>query len=85
MIHQSRDWLDNACWKCGSFDVIPEEDHPLLCEGCRQVLSQPLEDGLETFRRVYWQSHVLERCWLCLIAQVDSEDDLGLCVRCRLG
>lgn len=83
VIPRSRDWLDNACWRCGSSDVVPEENGPLLCDGCRQVLSQPVEDGLEAFRRLYWQSHVLERCWLCLTAAVDPEDDLGLCGRCR--
>lgn len=83
MIQQSLDWLDSACWRCGSTEVVHEEGRPLLCGNCRHALSQPIENGFEAFRRLSWQFHVLERCWLCLTAAIDPEDDLGLCARCR--
>lgn len=83
VIQQSPDCLDSACWRCGSTEVVHEVGRPLVCGNCRHALSQPIEDGFEVFRRLFWQFHVLERCWLCLTAAIDPEDDLGLCARCR--
>ncbi|MGH2572979.1 MAG: hypothetical protein ACRDGU_05795 [Actinomycetota bacterium] len=80
------DWLDAYCWRCGSAEVSESDDGRLLCGPCRQELFGPPESplgGILVSQRLYWESHALERCWLCMIRSVDPEDDLGLCPECR--
>lgn len=82
------DWLDEYCWRCGSVDVASSPDGRVLCHACRRELfaapSSP-ESAVRIIRRLYWESHPLERCWRCLTRAVDAEDELGLCARCRIG
>jgi len=80
------DWLDAYCWRCRSKDVLPSNDGRVLCGPCRRELFDAAgssESPLGVVRRMYWESHVLERCWRCMDRPVDREDDLGLCPRCR--
>jgi hypothetical protein len=80
------DWLDACCWRCGSPEVSPRRDGRLLCEPCqRELVEGPAssETPFRIVRRLFWESHALERCWRCMDGPVDPEDDLGLCSRCR--
>jgi glycine/D-amino acid oxidase-like deaminating enzyme len=80
------DWLDSCCWRCGSGEIAPSTDGRLLCGPCRHEVFDTVgaaEPPLRMVRRMYWESHALERCWRCMDRPVDPDDDLGLCSRCR--
>ena len=80
------DWLEARCWRCGSVEILLDRDGRVLCGPCRRELfdaADPGESPLGVVRRLYWESHILERCWRCMDRPVDPEDDLGLCPRCR--
>src|SRR5436190_23754864 len=85
--HPATEWLDACCWRCGTQEVAPRDDGRLLCQACQHELFEApgsSETPFGAIRRMYWESHALERCWRCMDRRVDPEDDLGLCSRCRL-
>ncbi len=80
------DWLDACCWRCGSEEILPQEDDRLLCRTCRVELFGAHDSSLNPVRvstEAYWESHALERCWRCTTGPVDPDDDVGLCGRCH--
>jgi hypothetical protein len=83
---QGDEWLDAYCWRCGSSEAVPDVDGRRLCAPCRREeieLPSPSLGGFRFTGRIEWESHALERCWRCMTAQVDPQDDLGLCQGCR--
>jgi hypothetical protein len=80
------DWLDGHCWRCGSDRAEHRSDGSLLCPRCLDEMfgrPAPAPDVISTVSRLRWEAHVLEKCWRCLAASVDPDDELGLCPECR--
>jgi hypothetical protein len=76
-------WLDAHCWGCGTENVAPHPDGPLLCRDClAELLTDAPVDPLQLGRRARWETHALEQCWRCMVAAVDRKDVLGLCPPC---
>lgn len=80
------DWLDVSCWRCGSTEPSQDSLGRMLCSPCRTDLSEDrptvTDDPLHAVRGAYWNTHVLERCWRCLVENVDPRDEVGLCPVC---
>jgi hypothetical protein len=80
------DWLDEACWRCGSHDGTLDHAGRRLCGPCRTALSlSPADDAdpVHVSRRGYWETHALQCCWRCMAGAVRPDDEVGLCGSCR--